>query len=302
MRKSFFGLALAMVFAVVTAANAHIGSTVFLFFEIADEDVADIDFNDGSLNDWIDLVGDPSMDATDFFADPGVGDGAPYDPADMDYRIWFGWNSTTSTIWGAMERTDDVYVNDYEGGNLSDLWKWDSTIEFMLDGDHSGGEYGFNASNCEGCTEEEINLVNNRQAQQYLVIAEAPDGRHAGYLGAGSDWLNDAPYSVGGGTAFGDSPVTTIVEFFLTPFDNLIFNDPAASEASDLFPGKIIGFQISVPDWDVAGTYHAFHTVTGQSATWRYAERFADARLVGAGGDTGTAVEESSWGRIKASF
>jgi hypothetical protein len=302
MRKSLLAvLMMAFTLGIVSRASAHIGSEVYLFFEIADEDVSEIDFNDGSLDDWIDLVGDPSLDATDFFADPGVGDGAPYDPADMDYRIWFGWNSTSSTIWGAMERTDDVYVNEYAGGNLSDLWKWDSVIEFMLDGDHSGGEYGFNATNCEGCTEEEINLVNNRQAQQYLVIAEAPDGKQAGYLGAGQGWVNDVPYSLGGGTAFGDSPVTTLVEFYLTPFDNLIFNDPAASEATNLVAGNTIGFQISVPDWDVAGTYHAFHTVTGQAATWRYAERFADARLVGVGGDI-TAVEESSWGRVKASF
>ena len=37
-------------------------------------------------------------------------------------------------------------------------------------------------------------------------------------------------------------------------------------------------------------------TLSGQAAAWRFAERFVDARLVGAGG--ATAVEEDSWGRI----
>ncbi len=301
MRKSLFAvLALTLVLGLASGANAHIGSDVYLFFEIADEDAGELDFTDGNLDDWLDLVGDASLDATDFFADPGVGDGAPYDPADMDYRFWFGWNSTASTIWAAMERTDDVYVNEYDGDGA--MWRWDSAIEFMVDGDHSGGEYGINASNCEGCSEEEIFLANNRSAQQYLAIAESPDGRQVGYLGAGSEWVNALPYSFAGGAAFGDSPVTTVTEMFLTPFDNLIYNDEAGSVASTLTAGKVIGFQISIPDYDVAGTYHAFHTLTGQTATWRFAERFADGRLIGVGGDTGTAVEESSWGRLKATF
>ena len=80
----------------------------------------------------------------------------------------------------------------------------------------------------------------------------------------------------------------------------MIWNAPGDSKVSDLSDGKVIGFQISVPDFDVAPSeYRAFHTLTGQAATWRYAERFADGRLVGAGG--GTAVEADSWGRIKAS-
>lgn len=301
MRKSLFGvLALALVLGLAGGASAHIGDTMYLFYEIPDADVADLDLQDGSIDDWLDIVGDPSLNATDFFADPGVGDGAPYDPADMDYRIWFGWNSSSSTIWGAMERTDDVYINEYAGGNVGDLWRWDTTIEFMVDGDHTGGEYGFNAGNCEDCTEEEINLVNNRQAQQFTAIGVSPDIYTVGYQGKAQDWYLQMPYTQGGGAVYGTNPVTSVTELMVTPMDNLIYNDEAASVASTLTAGRVIGFQISVPDWDVAGTYHAFHTLTGQEATWRFAERFADARLVGA--DGGTAVGDDSWGRIKASF
>ena len=300
MRRSLFGvLALALILGLATGASAHIGDTIYLFFEIPDADVADLDLQDGSVDDWLDIVGDAALDATDFFADPGVGDGAPYDPADMDYQIWFGWNQSSSTLWGAMNRTDDVYINEYAGGDLGDLWRWDSTIEFMFDGDHTGGEYGFNTSNCEGCTEEEINLINNKQAQQFTAISESPDGATVGYQGKAQTWFLQAPYAAGGGGASGDAPVLSVTEFMVTPYDVLIYNDPTASTPSTLTSGKIIGFQISIPDWDVAGTYHAFHTLTGQPSTWRFAERFADARLVGG---SGTAVEENSWGRIKASF
>ena len=301
MRRSLFGvLALALILGLATGASAHIGDTIYLFYEIPDADVADLDLKDGSVDDWLDIVGDPAVDATDFFADPGVGDGAPYDPADMDYEVWFGWNESTGTLWGAMQRTDDVYVNEYEGGDLGSLWRWDSTIEFMFDGDHTGGEYGINSGNCEGCTQHEIDVLNNSQAQQFTAIGEAPDGRHVGYQGKAQEWYLVLPYTDGGGGASGDAPVLSVTEFMVTPGDQLIYNDPDASVFSTLTTGTIVGFQISIPDWDVVGTYHAFHTLTGQEATWRFAERFADARLVG--GTGGTAVEENSWGRIKASF
>ena len=300
MRKSFLGiLALALILGLATGASAHIGDAMYLFYEIPDADIADINLTDASIDDWLDVVGDPSVVATDFFADPGVGDGAPYDPADMDYEIWFGWNETTNTIWGAMRRTDDVYINEYAGGNTGDFWRWDSCIELMIDGDHSGGAYA-GAANCADCEEEAMNIFDNRQAQQFLTIADSPDDGHIGYHGKAQTWFVLPPYCYGGGGSSGTAPVESISEFYVTPMDNLIYNDPDASVASSLTTNKVIGFQISVPDWDVAGTYHAFHTLSGQAATWQFAERFVDARLVGGGG--GTAVEENSWGRIKASF
>jgi len=134
----------------------------------------------------------------------------------------------------------------------------------------------------------------------YVAIADTPDGRHVGYQGAGAEWVNALPYADGGGGSVGEGPTTSIFEFYVTPFDDLIWNSPDDSQATNLVDGGIIGFQISVPDFDIEpSNYRAFHTLTGQAATWRYAERFADGRLVGAGG--GTAVESDSWGRIKAS-
>jgi hypothetical protein len=302
MRKSLFGvLTLAVVLALASGASAHIGDTIYLFYEIPDADVADIDLEDANVDDWLDVVGDPSVTALDF-APLAVGDGAGYDPNDMDYQIWFGWNESTGTVWGAMERSDDVYVNEYEGGNTGDFWRWDSCIELMLDGDHTGGAYA-DASNCEGCDEEAMNLFDNRQAQQFLTIADSPDDSHIGYHGKAQTWFIYPPYCFGGGGSYGTAPVVSVSEFYVTPMDNLIYNDPEASQASQLFTDKIIGFQISVPDFETGpGAYHAFHTLSGQAQTWQLAERFVDARLVGGSGTGPTAVEENSWGRIKASF
>lgn len=298
MRKSLLSLAAAgLIGGMSGTASAHIGETIYLVYEIPDADVADIDIRDISVADWEDVVGDASLVATDFYADPTVGEGAQYDPADLDYRIWLGWNGSSSTMHMAMERVDNVYINEYAGGDLGQLWRHDA-IEFMLDGDHTGGDYTGSAD--ENWTDEEKKLNGNRTAQQYVAIADTPDGRHVGYQGAGAEWVNALPYADGGGGSVGEGPTTSIFEFYVTPFDDLIWNSPDDSQASNLVDGGIIGFQISVPDFDIEpSNYRAFHTLTGQAATWRYAERFADGRLVGAGG--GTAVESDSWGRIKAS-
>ena len=299
MRKSFLALiAIGLVCGLTSGASAHIGDNVYLIFEIPAADAADIDLRDVSVADWEDVVGDPMFTPLDMYQDPTVGDGAQYDPADMDYRIWLGYNGGLGTMWMGMERIDNVYINEYTGGDLGSLWQHDA-IEFMLDGDHTGGDYTGSAD--ENWTDEEKSLNNNRTAQQYVAIADTPDGRHVGYQGAGADWVNALPYADGGGGSIGEGPTTNIIEFFVTPFDDLIWNSPDDSVPSTLSDGKVIGFQISAQDFDTAPTeYRAFHTITGQAATWRYAERFADGRLVGAGG--ATAVEDDSWGRIKASL
>jgi len=297
MRKSLMALiAIGLVCGLTGGASAHIGEKVYLLFEVSEADLADIDLRDVSVSDWEDVVGEASIVTTDMYQDPTVGDGAQYDPADLDYRIWLAWNENLNTIWMGMERIDDVYINEYTGGDLGSLWQHDA-IEFMLDGDHTGGDYTGSAD--ENWTDEEKDLNNNRTAQQFVAIADAPDGRHVGYLGKGSDWVNAVPLADGGGGSIGDGPVTNIIEFYVTPFDDLIWNSPDDSVPSDLTDGKIIGLQISAQDFDTAPTeYRAFHTLSGQAATWRYAERFVDARLVCVGG--ATAVEEDSWGRIKA--
>ena len=287
--KRFYGLvAMGLILGLTSGASAHIGEQVFLLFEIADEDIGDLDFTDGTIEDWEDVVGDPQFLPTDFYQDPTIGDGAQYDPADLDYRIWSGWNSTNGTIWFAIERTDNVYFGREYSGNGP--WNYEG-VELMLDGDHTGGDYTASANS--NWTDEERRLNNNRTAQQYFAVADDPSGRHVSYAGAGYEWVNDLPYADGGGVSVGDGPTVSIIEFFCTPFDDLIWNSPDDSVPSPLFEGKIIGLEISIPDTDQApGTDRAFHTLSGQAATWRFADRFVDFRLVGpVGGTGGTAVE-----------
>ncbi len=314
MRMSLLSLlALLLPLVPATSAHAHIGDEIYPIFELLDEDLDRIDLTDGSVDDWQDVLGEPSLTGADFYYPY-----SHYDPTNCDTRFWLGWHRRSGTLWVAMERFDDIYLNNYAGEILGEsgfprpaMVLWDSYFSFMVDGDHSGGRYLFGHHSCDGCTVEETNLLNNRQAQHYLAIAETTAGRQVGYDGV-SEWAVREPYAAAGGGVLGATPATSVTEMKVTPFDDLIYDDEAASAASELYPGKVIGFTISTYDNDAtefpdgmgAGE---FQWLSDRVYASSFADLFVDGLLVGAGEDPSryddvSAVEPSSWGRIKASF
>ena len=113
-------LAGALVFAYSDIASAHIGTKIFPMFELPTSDLPDL--RDGTLEDWSDVLPGAALDHNDF-APLNVADGAGIDPADLAYRAFFAWHSAGSHLYMAIERVDDVYVNSYEGGDLTSLWQ-----------------------------------------------------------------------------------------------------------------------------------------------------------------------------------
>ena len=306
-------LTLAATLGLAAGAQAHVGDVIYPFFELLDEDLDRIDLTDGSVEDWLEVVGEPSLTAIDFLW--GYWGEKAYDPSNVDFRIWLAWHQGTSTIWIAMERFDDLYLNYYDGEGPYrpyEMQLWDSSIRFMVDGDHTGGTYSyFLGRNCEECTPDQV-LENYRQAQEWVAIAETPDGEHLEHYGP-SEWVGREPYAAAGGGVIGESPVTTVTEFRVTPFDDLIYDDEAASEASRLYPGKTIGFSIVTRDYDDTkwtdghGPVSIPMSLTGTTQSLIHADFFVDGLLIGAGEDPSlyddpSAVEPASWARIKASF
>ena len=315
MRPSLFSLLTLLPLVPAPAAHAHIGDEIYPFYELLDEDLHRIDLTDGSVEDWYDVLGEPSLTAADFYYPY-----SSYDPSNCDFRFWLAWHRRSGTLWVAMERFDDIYHNNYAGEILEPglptmfrpgMNSWDSYFSFMVDGDHSGGRYLFGRNSCDGCTVEEIRLQNNRQAQHYLAIAETTDGQHVGYDGAG-EWVVREPYAAAGGGVLGATPATSVTELKVTPFDDLVYDDEAASVASELYPGKIIGFTISTIDTDSIEFPDGYgpaeyQRLSGGGYVLGFADLFVDGLLVGAGEDPSryddvSAVEPSSWARIKASF
>lgn len=296
------------------SSEAHIGDKLYLIYQIPEEKTPDL--HDGSIDDWSGLLPATPLNESDFTLDTTTGDATAIDASDLSYTIYMGWSSAQDKLYMAIDRLDNTYINDYEGGAPANLWRYDG-IEFMVDGDHSGGEYATGGPNSDS------------EAQQYLAVPTSPDGQTLGLSFHGADsWVIQPPYGDAGGAVLGGTPHRSLIELGVTPFD-LIGGTPAESRISPLHKDKIIGFNISVPDFDeVSGTYHAFHSLSGQAATWRYAERFVDGRLIGcdgcgivksatrAGGrdwdepaliyrysaKEAAAVMVESWARIKASL
>ncbi len=130
----------------------------------------------------------------------------------------------------------------------------DSSVEFVVDGDGSGGRYVFRDRN----DLDELRLLTSQHAQNYIVLGETfGGGPHVCLVGQGGyedeDWFQRPPYAEGGGASFGAHPTLSVTEFYVTPFDHLVWDRPAESVASTLSPGTLIGFILSIADLDEEG-------------------------------------------------
>ena len=70
----------------------------------------------------------------------------------------------------------------------------------------------------------------------------------------------------GVGPLSGAHPTLSVTEFYVTPFDRLIWNSPEESVVSTLSRGTLIGFILSIADFDEEGAWHcrkAGHAISG---------------------------------------
>lgn len=317
MSKYFLGIA-GLLVGFAGTAWAQSGDRLFPIVELTDADLAQIDLTDGSAEDWRQVVGEPTLTALDFRTDP---DYADYDPSDMDFRIWLAWHRASNRIYVAMERSDDIYLSEYSGRNCADRtcsmgWQ-DSYLTFSVDGDHSGGQVLLSPEESQIDQEERL-LFLYQQAQRYHAIAEVHGtDSHVELLGTLSpvDWFAMPPYAEGGGGAIKGNPAISVTEFYVTPFDYFIHNDEEESVVSELSPGKIIGFAISVTDVDTEDhRQESIHYLRAVEPDWTClgvcsvviydSDDYSLGLLMGSGGTSPavSAVESNTWARIKASF
>ena len=305
----------------VSHIYAHIGDRLYPIFELTDADLEAIDLKDGSIEEWLEIVGEPTLTAIEFFAHTAL---EPYDPADVDFRLWLAWHNATNRIYGAMERADDTYINIFDRSSYdwsqgpAFTWYQDSSISLALDGDHSGGAYG----RYPCCEESEPTQAFEfaRQAQDYTAIGETiGEDSHVSIdvlqnLNPGyqyGTWYTRPPYADGGGRRFSENPVIAVTEFYVTPFDHMQWDSEAESRVSELSPGRIIGFKVRITDRDdkdeIVGTLFNLPDLEALPLDQLpSADFFLDGLLLGPGGAIpeveDTAVESVTWGRIKASF
>ena len=282
-------------------ASAHRGDRVIPIYEITDDMLEFIDLDDGSIDEWDELF-EPTLTTLDFtrqILDRNTlnRETVAYDPADLDFRIWLGWNDTHNRLYVSGQFADEVHVRERKSFEELDCLYW------HVDGDHSGGPYQFFSG--------ERSQESLRHAQSYTAPFEYEPELSVGlrYNSFGEpyefDWAGYPPYAQGGDGAAGEFPIVWVVEFFITPFDYLD-DDPEGSVISELEGGKVIGIFLAVGDGDLDSSegdgHRIYDSSKGGGNPHETADAFVDGALLHADGQFESVVLPSSWGLIKASL
>ena len=306
--KSLKGIPVLLLWLAVSA-GAHGSDRVFPIPELTDEMLEEIRLDDGSVDEWFDLVGEPTMTLLDF-QDP-AGNPLP-DPSELDFRIWLAWHDDPDRLYVAFVSSDDEYSNPHDYDPGSRLLEHDS-IALAIDGDHRGGHGGVDNT----ITQEDWGDFHG-QAQLYEAVARtvtgiptlnAPDVlRHTG----GFSWTVFPPYGEGGGGVAGENPTVSVIELYVTPYDYWEGWDsgPGETAFSELAAGKAIGFAVMVYDWDeTTGSWRYFSALQTERPYTDMVDLRADVFLDGlllpanpTDPAEETAVESVTWGRIKAAL
>jgi hypothetical protein len=287
--KKLFLIPLAVALLAIPV-SAHQGD--FLAVQWADDGLPTID---GNLTEWQALPDYFSILIEDT---KNAWDEEP-DKADLDFGFWGGYNPNNDKLYAAAWAFDNIHVRDDPDG--TDCACNDDSYEFFTDGDHSvetGNDYGNGWWNI---TWPPVNGVS-----------------HAG--GGGAQFTQQSgnmDYAVTfDGEEFGESTYYYEVEF--ATWDVISFdgdgNDDGGSVQSDLVPGNIMHWSMIMTDDDAELSHRAEQYDNGRwknDGWWvvglpcAHSDRAADFELdtdVQSAGGAATAVEATTWGRLKSRF
>ncbi len=306
MRKQFAAAAVAAaVLCMSTFSFAHVPADfIGLIWQWPSNQVPVLD---GDLSEWSVIPDDYSFTTDEAVAQFTPGDGMYVtndvpDLASIDFKVTPSYVNGESRLYYGYERFDDV-------------WTGDDDIEVVIDGDHTAGTFWSE----EGMSDEEAARAKGRQAQIYHIFAD--DGFRLGgdrwnwFWMTTGDWQEQPPWSDIGfqyeGTPGSFQEVTLSVEFYETVWDDYNYQDPDGSIQHLLTEGEIIGHKVHV--WEFDGTEETYRTdgcecganwsENTEGGSWGSADFLPDYLLDEVQTDLlPSAVEEDSWGSIKASM
>ena len=258
---------------------------------------------DGDLSDWDIVPEEFWLTHENYNVDSYVGANeskAGLDPSDLSFRWMTSFVQGSSKLYWAYERYDDY-------------WFQSDDIEPTIDADHSGGNFW----QVEGMSDEEAARNRSRHAQIYHLWFD--DGLFMGdTFGDNSEWVwmwmtsadwygelpyTNAAYTINSGTPGNGEEFSVTAEFMLTAWDDFNYQDPEGSVEHFMMEGEVIGLSVNV--WDHDGedpmqTARWSLTSVGESNV--NADYLADFVLTEIDEELmATAVEEDSWGNVKAS-
>ena len=255
---------------------------------------------DGDLRDW-EVVGDSYVISTGQFHDL-ITEVEASDSDDLSVRLMVGWNKAVNRLYIAAQVRDDIHQIDRPAGSATVLWE-DDAMELFIDADHSGGQF----ANFTELSPEEWRRRNGAEANHFVLAGPPPDEDFfVNYSAAAWYALPDGPYTGAAVEFVGvlEGEGVTNYEVMLVPFDLVDINAVFQSEEHFLEEGEILGFNVEFNDFDVhSDRYDAKWSLSGQYNSNRFSDRFTDLILMPLEGTFQvTAVESSSWGRLKASL
>ncbi len=276
-------------------ADGHIGERLLPIPQVPAHVLEGIDLDDGSIDDWREALGPPLLTALDFEGS------VPYDPANLDFRIWLAWGEPGRLYMAAVFADDAHYYEDHPGGFMVS-----DNVSLAVDGDHTGGEYDFRGPHGDDPTTHE----SHRQAQRWHAVSQTENGRASVELSVFEQedygpWMYWPPFAHGGGDTAGENPTIWVVELYVTAWDELDSRGPDYSRISDFRAGQIIGLSVGVMEWDrrnQGGNDFFGLRTTAEPDPYGGADNFSDGILLGPDGQVPTAIRWDSWSRIKATF
>lgn len=221
--------------------------------------------------------------------------------SDIDMAVMTAWTGANrdNKLYGFTRVTDDtLHVAQTE---LDNGWL-DDDFEIITDANHSGGPF-----RAEG-------VVTDVNAQQFTMHIATPGGYNSAY-GNGTWWLRyQAPTEIHWVDALAQAQITTVpagaktgaanvtvnYEFSLPLFDEVLLEGEAASPRHTLTAGEIVGLTYQLNDADIGDRSVQLSTAAENGAAWD--ATFSSEYTLLAVGEYATAVEASSWGKIKATF
>ena len=223
------------------------------------------------------------------------------DASDLAVRFTFGWNDETERIYLAYDRYDDYWSHQRDD------------IELAVDADHSGGLYW----SSEGQSDEEAQRQRNRHAQIshffFHSKTEEVGVPWNWHWMTQADWYRGEPYSDGAyqwtEPELGQE-YNWQIELWHVWWDDFNWQDPEGSIIHDLQEGEIIGLAARHKDGDVGlccGNEETGEVFSDWALNFNESSENADFLpdwiLLPVNEELlATAVENDTWGHIKASF
>lgn len=264
---------------------------------------------DGDISEWEVIPAEIWLDQNNPDIIVGEGDiGRAVDSANLAFRFAASWNDELDRMYFVFDRFDDVW--DRDGGGFGCCGQ-DDSIEISVDADHSAGWFYFGGDSFDGDAEQQ-KRERGRHAQtaHYRWPALEPFGWKWFWM-SDSDWHDKDPYAccADSYTLNGThgSEATFQTEWYTVAWDDYDHAGPETSVRHDFVEGEIIGMGMQIIDNDNGPSAEdprtAKWSLGGQSDIYGNADSISDFILLPIEWDLlPTAVENDSWGQIKASF